>query len=149
MMYILHMLLILCGVMGIGIAYHIYGKKRVQEAPVCPLNFKCETVIYSPYSTFLGIPVEKLGVIYYIFISAAYTSMWSFPNLVTAELTLFAFSATIAAFLFSLYLTAIQSFVLKEFCTWCLASAAVCTIIFALAAATSRFSFTELLRVLN
>ena len=79
----------------------------------------------------MDIPVEILGIIYYTIIVVAYSTLLAMPTLHETALlapTLLGLSAV--AFLFSLYLTAVQAFILKEWCTWCLISAALCAIIF-------------------
>lgn len=52
---------------------------------------------------------------------------------------------SLVAFLFSAYLTFIQAFTLRQWCTWCLISAGLCTLIFALAIVGSEYTFFELL----
>ena len=45
--------------------------------------------------------------------------------------------ASVCAFAFSIYLTLLQAFVLKNWCTWCIISACICASIFALDAVNS------------
>lgn len=113
---------------------------------LCPLSSsKCEAVIASQYNQFFGIPLEVIGLIYYgtVFIfSTVRAVMGSDPF----PLVSFAvFGLTITAFLFSLYLTFIQAFTLKQWCTLCLTSAALCTIIFTSTFLTSEKSFIAML----
>ena len=60
-------LIILLGIVGFSIASYIYNKKRNKKKLICPIHSNCEQVINSNYSKILGIPVEILGIIYYLF----------------------------------------------------------------------------------
>lgn len=117
---------------GFLLAFYIHHKKSKKEVMACPLDSNCETVIYSPHARFFGIPVEALGMLYYAGIAIGYAAFLVLPRLATPSALLFVFLSSAAALLFSLYLTFLQAFVIKEWCTWCLGSAALTTIIFAL-----------------
>ena len=118
---------------GFLLAAYIRHKKVTKETMVCPLKSNCETVIFSNYSKFFGVPVELIGVVYYLIVVVAYGVSLVSPGEMPPFLFLTIFSLTIAAFIFSLYLTFIQAFALKQWCTWCLISAGFCTVIFVLA----------------
>lgn len=111
---------------------------------ICPLNFKCDEVIYSEYSKFFGIPVELLGMFYYGAVALGYSlisaSAYNPPIIVFAG-----FSISVAAFLFSLYLTFIQAFNLRQWCSWCLMSAGLSAIIFISLMAGSEFNLVSFL----
>ena len=124
------LILIIASLIGLAIAGYIHGKKAAGEKLVCPIDTDCQTVIYSPYSKFLGIPVENLGVFYYFLISLSYTFFLFFPSLNADTLSFATLSITTVAFIFSLYLLFVQIIVLRRWCTWCLGSAILCTIIF-------------------
>lgn len=140
-----HIILIFTAFGGFLLAFYIRHKKQKHETLVCPLNSNCDTVIYSEYSRFLGIPVEILGLLYYGLIAVNYALFLVFPTLVPALLVFLILVLTTAAFLFSLYLTWIQAFALKQWCTWCLISAGLCAVIFAAALSASELGFTLLL----
>lgn len=117
---------------GFLLAFYIHHKKSKKEVITCPLDSDCETVVYGPYARFFGIPVETLGVLYYAGIAIGYAMFLMIPRLATPSAYFFVFLASTTALLFSLYLTFLQAFVIKEWCAWCLGSAALTTIIFAL-----------------
>lgn len=127
---LLHLALILSALAGLSIAVFIHFKKRLHEPLVCPIGHSCDPVVHSAYARFMDMPVEILGVIYYAVIALAYAATFMFPPLKSGALVLMLLGLTTAAFLFSLYLTAVQAFILREWCTWCLISAALCAIIF-------------------
>lgn len=139
-----YLVIIFAAFAGFLIAFYISHKKRSKETLVCPLNSNCNTVIHSEYSRFFGIPVENLGLLYYGFIALTYGVFLVAPDLALLSLVVSILAFTTGAFLFSLYLTAVQLFALHEICTWCLCSAALCTIIFISAAAESGLVFVFL-----
>ncbi len=99
--------------------YLIYH--AIRGTPVaCPFFPKewCHTVQYSPYSKTAGIPNAYLGFTLYVslllatyFFSSGMIDFWIIQALVSI------------GFIFSLYFTYIQAFVLRAFCTWCVLSA--------------------------
>jgi uncharacterized membrane protein len=123
---------------GFLIARYIYHhKKNVKEALVCPLKANCDEVIHSDYSRFMGVSVEVLGMIYYCLIAVSYGLIVIFPVLDLPLVASGLLFATVCAFIFSIYLTLVQAFALKNWCTWCLISASICGAIFAIDASTS------------
>ena len=76
--------------------------------------------------------LEYLGMAYYAAIVVVYAFFYATPTLLIHPVLSFAIlAASVGAVLFSLYLTGVQLFALKHWCSWCLASAAMCLIIFA------------------
>ncbi len=112
---------------------------------MCPLKGDCAAVIRSEFSSFFGIGVEKIGMVYYLLIAAAYGIFVALPQLYTPTAIFIAVGVSMAAFLFSVYLTFIQLGFLKEICTWCLLSALLSTVIFAASVIGSDFAFINLL----
>lgn len=140
-----YVLIIFFAFSGFLISFYVWHKKRKEEVLVCPLNADCETVIHSQFSKFFGIPVEYLGLLYYALIALSYGALILFPA-PPSVFEFFLFTATTGAFLFSLYLTFIQAFTIKQWCSWCLASASLSTGIFILAvvgATSGIFNFLE------
>jgi uncharacterized membrane protein len=79
----------------------------------------------SKYAELLGVPVAVLGLVAYAAILA--TALVRAPAAALAGAFL-----GVAGLAFALYLLAIQAFVLDTYCTWCLASDAVLTVLAAL-----------------
>ena len=126
-----YVLIILSSVVGFLISTNIHFKKRTKKPFACPLKFRCDTVVHSDYSRLFGIPLEYLGMAYYFIVFASYFSFLLFPQIVQADKN-FVYSIgllTIVAFIISIYLTFVQAFLLKQWCSLCLASAAMCSII--------------------
>lgn len=113
---------------------------------ICPLKGDCRSVMESEYSSFFGVPVEMLGMLYYVMVVAAYAVMLFVPAISSPFFVFAILAISTSAFLFSMYLTFVQIGVLKQICTWCLISAGLCTLIFSLALSGSDFAFIELLQ---
>lgn len=142
---LLNILLIACSLAGLRLAFFIWRKKRLGHKMVCPLNSDCNAVIHSEYSTFFGIPVEIIGLFYYAIISISYLFFLITPFNISSLVVFLVLASSTLALLFSLYLTFIQIFSIKQWCVWCLMSAGLCVAIFALAIWGSGFGFVPLL----
>lgn len=93
----------------------------------------CETVNASRFATWGAVPVALIGAAGYLLIVAALARRrWGPPaSRRSAGYATYALAAAGTAF--SLYLTAIEAFVLHAYCTWCLVSAALMTVLCAAA----------------
>lgn len=115
---------------GFMLSVYIWYIKRSRRTLVCPTGSDCNAVIFSQYSRFLGVPLEQAGTFYYLAVLLFYVFSAGWPGAASPGVVAGALVLTSAAWLFSLYLTAIQAFVLKQWCTWCLLSMVFSSIIF-------------------
>ena len=85
----------------------------------------CRKVQYSEYSKTFGIPNSYLGLMMYagILVLTTYTVIGILPAWIVK-------TVVALGFLFSMYFTFIQAFVLRAFCTWCVVSAVNFTVMF-------------------
>lgn len=92
------------------------------QGEFCKLDdvFDCDVVNKGPFSKIMGIPVSLIGVLGYGFLFAG--SIIKIRNMYDHQLTLFLLLASIGGFTFSIYLTALEAFVLKIWCLLCLTS---------------------------
>ena len=93
----------------------------------------CEYVQLSKWGDFLGVPVSAWGVGYYAVVFAlsfvgTQERFVDSPRLTNALVYL-----TGAGLLFSFWLTYLELFVIHAICRWCLGSAAITLVLFALA----------------
>jgi uncharacterized membrane protein len=118
----------LLSVIGMAVAGYLTYIESTQVEAVCGPVGDCNTVNQSEYARLFGIlPVGLLGLVGYILIlmvSVFGQQDWGRASNL-AQLILFA----LAAFgtLFSIYLTALEPFVIGATCAWCLASAMIIT----------------------
>lgn len=106
-------------------------------------RINCDVVNKSPYASLFGIPIALLGLFYYLGIllfaliperlAAVMTDGdGEFLSIIFAGYTLF-------GFIFSLYLTFIEAFLLGVWCPFCVCSALLATILFVTAVARAKY----------
>ena len=115
---------VLC-LLGLGIAGSVAITVAGGGIPQCVGgNTGCATVEKSKYSEMIGIHISVFGIIGYASIFAATLWRGDPGRIVAFVLSLFGFG-------FSLYLTYLEFWVIEAICQWCIASAAVMTLLFA------------------
>jgi uncharacterized membrane protein len=123
--------IIISAIGGLLLTRYIDENKNSEDHMVCPIGGKCHSVVNGRFSKFFGISVEKIGTFYYGIIIVLYLSS-IFRDLPSTVLLIGLLLSGIG-FAFSMYLTLIQVFVLKKWCTLCLGSAAISFMIVVLA----------------
>lgn len=117
----------LLGLAGLGVAGYLAYVEITGATAVCGPVGNCNAVQSSPYATILGIPIAVLGLANY----AAIIGLWfgyRYANNSLADWSLLALLAiTAAGTLFSVYLTALEIFVIHAVCAWCISSAIITT----------------------
>jgi len=93
----------------------------------------CEVVQTSNYATFLGLPVPGWGTAWYAGMLVLALAMAARRPETSRPGRLVALGAT-GGLAFSIYLTAIEAFVLEAWCRWCVVSAVLTVAIFLLVA---------------
>jgi uncharacterized membrane protein len=111
---------------GIGVATYIVIADSGGGSPVCLADGSgCETVAHSSYSHLLGVNVAVFGIIGYGLLLAA-------ALLRGDAARMGGFGVSLAGFGFSVYLTYVELFKIEAVCQWCVASAVLMTLLFAL-----------------
>ena len=131
----------LLGLAGFLVSFHIYRKKKMDAPLVCPIKFDCNAVVRSNYAKFMGARVEVLGMLYYLLILFAYAFFVYKPEVLSNSISGFVALSSGVAFVFSVYLICVQSFVIRNWCFWCIVSAFVSAAIFVLTLLTYDFSY--------
>lgn len=107
-----------------GALLSIYALKQ-HYAPlgtsICNLGatFSCDTVNKGPYSEILGFPVAAIGLIGYAMIMAVAIQFLRTKDLLLGKVLL---ALCAGGLVFSLYLTALEAFVIYAWCLICLGS---------------------------
>lgn len=120
---------VMVAIVGFFLASYIYVKKKKKEKLVCLLDSDCDAVVHSQYSTFLGIPLEIYGVVYFAFMALFFLSVIISPQIYSLYYMIIIPAIAFGSFLFSVYLVFIQILLIKEWCMWCLASTAITTLL--------------------
>jgi uncharacterized membrane protein len=100
---------------GIAVAGYLTWVHFDDAALVCVAGGGCETVQESDYAEIAGVPVALLGLGAYVVVLGLI--VWD-----TATARLAAATLAFVGLLFSMYLVALQLFVIDAVCAWCLAN---------------------------
>lgn len=111
--------LYLLALAGILVSLYLTYTKFSNSKIICSFG-NCNVVQNSEYSTLLGIPVALFGVFYYFLIF----------SLIFYKKNKVLLLATALGFLYSMYLTYLEIFVVKAICQWCVISASIATMSF-------------------
>lgn len=130
---------------GFFIAYHIGATKIKGKALVCPINSDCTKVVTSTHSKIFGIPLEYFGMTYYLTIAITYIIFAIWENTYSHTAGIVVIILAFSSFIFSIYLTCIQAFIIKEWCMWCLVSALASISIFILSLIVSPYGITDII----
>jgi uncharacterized membrane protein len=116
-----------CALAGLADALYLTWYHYDPAVRACFAFGGCETVNGSRFATLGGVPVAIIGAAGYLLLVAALVARrWGpLPSRRPAGYAAYALAAAGAAF--SLYLTAVEAFILHAYCTWCLVSAALVT----------------------
>lgn len=120
---------------GFSISAFIFVSKNKKGPLVCPFGTECSTVVESKFSTTFGIRNEAGGMIYYALVAAGavFLAVVGVPAEALPAVRFAVRCVTAAPALFSIYLFSVQAFILRAWCSWCLASAALSLLIAAAA----------------
>lgn len=119
---LLHRILLVLTLIGVGIAgYLTYIHYRGFD-PICAVGHGCEKVQNSEWAKLAGVPVPLLGLIGYVGILGTLFVRGELARLATAGMAIIGFA-------FSMYLTYREIFTIEAICQWCVGSAVVMTLI--------------------
>jgi uncharacterized membrane protein len=110
--------------LGIAVATYIAVAESDGGAPACFTGGGCETVAESSHSELAGVNVAVIGIAGYLLLLVAALLRGD-----GARLAGFAFA--LIGFGYSVYLTWLELFVIDAICQWCVASAVLMTLLFA------------------
>lgn len=111
---------------GIGVATYIAIADSGGGSPVCIAGgHGCQTVAESSYSHLLGVNIAIFGIVGYVVLLAAALLRGD-----GARMT--GFLVSLIGFGYSLYLTYLELFTIDAICQWCVASAVLMTLLFAI-----------------
>jgi uncharacterized membrane protein len=100
---------------GVAIAGYLTWAHFGDEAVACIAGGGCETVQESEYAEVAGVPVALLGLVAYLVVAGLI--VWDAPSA-----RLGAAMIAVVGLGFSMYLLALQLFVIDAICVWCLAN---------------------------
>lgn len=118
-----HALLFTLACIGISETVYLIQKRRDHEKPVCFLGGKCGVVLGSKWNKLFGIHNDILGLFFYITLCVltAFLVIGVEPLQIWEKI---AYIAVVGGAIMSIYFIFLQWKVIKEWCFWCLMSAA-------------------------
>jgi uncharacterized membrane protein len=125
------MVVAVLGLAGLFLAlYMLLHKLGVIPVLACGVGGTCDVVQNSSWAVFLGIPVPAWGVAGYgaIFVLALLGLQPRFAD--DRRVAGLLLGAATIAFLFTIYLNALEAFVIHAWCRWCIGSAVIATMLF-------------------
>lgn len=114
-------------IIGFSVASFLWYEYSQPHPIECQTD--CELVRQSKYSKIYGIDMPIFGVLYYAWI-IGYCIFTLAANRKNAVLDFILGIIVTGAFLFSVYLTYLEAYVIEAWCQWCVISAIVSTLIF-------------------
>lgn len=124
---------LIMAIVGIGISAYLSYVKISDTEAVCAETgvIDCAGVQESAYASLLGIPIAYLGLLGYgailvlLFFNHRIDLLEDYGHALL-------FSITFFGFMYSMFLSYVEAFVLHKWCLWCVASALLMTGLFAL-----------------
>jgi uncharacterized membrane protein len=110
---------------GVGVATYIAIADSGSGSPVCiGGSGGCQTVADSSYSHLLGVNIAVFGVVGYLLLLGAAMLRGDVARMG-------GFAVALAGFGYSVFLTYLELFVIDAVCQWCVFSAVLMTVLFA------------------
>ena len=131
-------------IVGLGISGYLSWAHLTYTPIICTADLSCDTVNRSAYAYFpptWGIPVSYLGLASYLALfglglwrlrAARQMALSGTGGSLLSRLDLTLFIGTLLGLIFSAYLTAMELFVIHAVCWWCVGSATIITLLFAI-----------------
>ena len=126
----------LLSLVGLADSIYLTVEHLAGRSVRCTITSGCEEVLTSAYATIGGMPLASVGAFAY-FIVFSLAILATFGNRRAGDFLFYVVALMLAM---SIYLFALQAFVLHAFCQFCLLSAAV-TLLLALVVTAERFYF--------
>lgn len=126
---VLYYIIFILSLLGLGVSAFLAYEYALPTPIICPLGGSgCETVKNSVYSNLLGIPLPYWGMTFYLIMTGLIFLI--IEKGTTKLLKKLLLTVAISGLLFSIYLTALEEFVINAYCFWCVISAIITTVIF-------------------
>jgi len=115
---------------GILDSFYLYYSKKHEKKIVCVIWEDCDAVVKSSYGKTFGIDNAIGGILYYAMIFSYGIVTLLNRNIFKETIVYYLIViASIGSVLFSIYLTAVQAFVLKKWCEYCIVSSIISLLI--------------------
>jgi uncharacterized membrane protein len=109
--------------LGLGVSAYLSYVEISQTEAVCGPVGECNIVQSSQYAQIFGVPIALIGALFYLLILGLWLSLRQSRADWTRWIPVTLLLLSGLGVLFSIYLTALELFVIKAVCAWCLGSA--------------------------
>jgi uncharacterized membrane protein len=117
----LYVVAALLALVGLADALYLTIEHVTGQSVRCTIIAGCSAVLSSPYAVVAGIPLAAIGAAaYFTVFSLAILALFGYPHVATLLR-----AVVITMFAISVWLIYVQAFVIREFCQYCLLSAAI------------------------
>ncbi len=118
---------------GIFLATYLYLYKTGRIGTLACGTGSCEFVQFSSWSSFLGLEVSLIGIAGYLVLFGLSLATLRLPAEERGWPSLALLLLALGGVLFTVYLTAVELFVLHAICRWCVGSAVIIALLFTVA----------------
>jgi uncharacterized membrane protein len=125
-------IILVLSVLGIAVSIYLSWTYLSGSHIVCTTH-GCDAVRSSSYSKLFGIPMPIFGILFYLAIGFLALISQIGEKTFTIGVKRLIIVVSTFGFLYSVYLTSLEAFVIKAYCDWCLVSAGISTLIFIIA----------------
>ena len=125
-------LLLALSLLGLFDSLYLLWVYTSPSRPMVCLGSGCDEVRASAYAHLFGLPLPAFGVASYAILALLIFAEVLFSARLGRAIQYLVAGISCAGFLFSIYLTSLEAFVIHAWCAWCVVSALVVTGIFAL-----------------
>jgi len=126
-------LLFALSLVGLFISVYLLWVYTSPSHPLVCLGTGCDTVRASPYAHVMGYPMPIFGALMYSVVALLLFAEPLMASWTVRGIRFLVLAILSVAFLFSVYLTGLEAFVIHAWCEWCVTSAIVITLMLALA----------------
>lgn len=132
-------LLLILTLAGLFDALYLHWVYTSPNHPLVCLGVGCDVVRASKYASLWGHAMPDYGVLMYgVLLIAVLLEAWVIDPGTRRSLQMGVAAISVAGFVFSLYLTSLEAFVIHAWCAWCVGSAVIVTLILLLSFADLR-----------
>ena len=127
------LLLFALSLVGLFISLYLLWVYTSPSRPLVCLTGGCDTVRASRYAHVMGYPMPIFGALMYAAVALLLFAEPLMASWTVRGIRFLVLAILSVAFLFSVYLTGLEAFVIHAWCEWCVTSAIVITLMLALA----------------
>ena len=114
---------------GIGVSSYLAYHRVFGGSLVCTRWADCDVVNNSVYSLLFGIPVSFIGLAGYLALLALAIAALVTAGTTQRAILLLSLLMALGGFGLSVWLTYVEIYIIEALCVWCLASAAIITLL--------------------